>query len=283
MPAGESREARGGSPWWLTFRQAKAVGGTVRAGERSTPVIFWRWIDRRGREVEGEDASAHDDGGCADRIPVLRYYSVFNLDQTEGIDPVKVPCAEDCAITEVPTAEEIVARFPDPPTIEHRAQPRAFYRPATDSVTMPLRAAFDRTEGYCSTLLHELTHATGHAKRLARPSFDKNHAARQGLDADRMLAVLGGAAALRIRSAAAARREATVGAPVAAALVPGPESPGAGGGARRRTRRHRGGPLDELEAGLYASPRHLKQREVDARVAALAGPAERPAGEPLLD
>jgi len=131
------------TPWWLTFRQAKALGGAVRAGERSTPVIFWRWIDRRGREVEGEDAGAHDGGQRADRIPVLRYYSVFNLDQTEGIDPRKVPCAEACAVTELPTAEEIVARFPDPPTIEHRAQPRAFYRPATDSVTMPLRAAFD--------------------------------------------------------------------------------------------------------------------------------------------
>jgi antirestriction protein ArdC len=168
------------TPWWLTFRQAKALGGTVRAAERSTPVIFWRWIDRRGREVEGEDAGAHDDGRRGDRIPVLRYYSVFNLDQTHGIDPRKVPCADACAVTEVPTAEEIVAGFPDPPTIEHRAQPRAFYRPATDSVTMPLRAAFDRTEGYYSTLFHELTHATGHAKRLARPSFDKNHAAPFG-------------------------------------------------------------------------------------------------------
>jgi len=168
------------TPWWLTFRQAKALGGAVRAGERAAPVIFWRWIDRRGREVEGEDAGTHDGGQRGDRIPVLRYYSVFNLDQTEGIDPAKVPCAEACAIAEVPTADEIVASFPDPPTIEHRAQPRAFYCPATDSVTMPLRAAFDRTEGYYSTLFHELTHSTGHAKRLARPSFDKNHAAPFG-------------------------------------------------------------------------------------------------------
>lgn len=38
-------------------------------------------------------------------------------------------------MAEVSTAEEIVTRFPDPPTIEHRAQPRAFYRPATESVT----------------------------------------------------------------------------------------------------------------------------------------------------
>jgi len=98
----------------------------------------------------------------------------------EGIDLAKVPAVDPSAIDDVPTAEEIVARFPDPPAIEHLAQPRAFYRPSTDSVTMPPRSAFERTEGYYSTLFHELTHATGHAKRLARPGFDKNHASPFG-------------------------------------------------------------------------------------------------------
>jgi antirestriction protein ArdC len=165
------------TPWWLTFRQAKALGGSVRAGERSTPVIFWRWVDRTER---GIDETSSGSERRRERLPVLRYYSVFNLDQTEGIDLAKVPAVDPSAIDDVPTAEEIVARFPDPPAIEHLAQPRAFYRPSTDSVTMPPRSAFERTEGYYSTLFHELTHATGHAKRLARPGFDKNHASPFG-------------------------------------------------------------------------------------------------------
>ena len=165
------------TPWWLTFRQAKALGGSVRAGERSTPVIFWRWVDRDERGIEGTSSGSER---RRERLPVLRYYSVFNLDQTEGIDLAKVPAVDPSAIDDVPTAEEIVARFPDPPAIEHLAQPRAFYRPSTDSVTMPPRSAFERTEGYYSTLFHELTHATGHAKRLARPGFDKNHASPFG-------------------------------------------------------------------------------------------------------
>ena len=165
------------TPWWLTFRQAKALGGSVRAGERSTPVIFWRWVDRAERG-SGDEPSCSEQR--RERLPVLRYYSVFNLDQTEGIDLAKVPAVDPSAIDDVPTAEEIVARFPDPPAIEHMAQPRAFYRPSTDSVTMPPRSAFERTEGYYSTLFHELTHATGHAKRLARPGFDKNHASPFG-------------------------------------------------------------------------------------------------------
>jgi|CXWL01.1.fsa_nt_gi antirestriction protein ArdC len=165
------------TPWWLTFRQAKALGGSVRAGERSTPVIFWRWVDRTER---GIDETSSGSERRRERLPVLRYYSVFNLDQTEGIDLAKIPAVDASAIGDVPTAEEIVARFPDPPAIEHLAQPRAFYRPSTDSVTMPPRSAFERAEGYYSTLFHELTHATGHAKRLARPGFDKNHASPFG-------------------------------------------------------------------------------------------------------
>ncbi|MGE4189708.1 MAG: ArdC family protein [Thermoanaerobaculia bacterium] len=192
------------TPWWLTFRQAKALGGAIRAGERSTPVIFWRWVDRSGRESAAKDANEGSSAPRSERLPVLRYYSVFNLDQTEGIDPSKIPAADSVAIAPVQTAEEIVAGFPVPPTIEHRAQPRAFYRPATDSVTMPPRSAFDRTAGYYSTLFHELTHATGHTKRLARPGFDKNHAApfgsepyaREGLVAELGAAFLCGEAGI---------------------------------------------------------------------------------------
>ncbi len=106
------------TPWWLTFRQAKALGGSVRAGERSTPVIFWRWVDRAER---GIDATSSGSERRRERLPVLRYYSVFNLDQTEGIDLAKVPAVDPSAIDDVPTAEEIVARFPDPPAMASRA------------------------------------------------------------------------------------------------------------------------------------------------------------------
>lgn len=181
------------TPWWLTFRQAKALGGSVRAGERSTPVIFWRWVDRTEREGNEE---ARESDRRRERLPVLRYYSVFNIDQTEGIDQVRLPAVDAQAIEDVPTAEEIVMGFPNPPVIEHLAQARAFYRPATDTVTMPPRTAFDRTEGYYSTLFHELTHATGHTQRLARPGFEKNHAAPFGSDAyarEELVAELGAA------------------------------------------------------------------------------------------
>ena len=67
------------SPYWLTFKQAQELGGHVRKGEKSCPVVFWKWL-----EVERE--------GEKERVPFLRYYSVFNSAQCEGIE-AHVPSA----------------------------------------------------------------------------------------------------------------------------------------------------------------------------------------------
>lgn len=62
------------SPFWLTFRQAQAVGGKVRRGEKACPVVFWKWLEI---EEDGEKK----------RIPVLRYYRVLNTEQIDGLPP----------------------------------------------------------------------------------------------------------------------------------------------------------------------------------------------------
>lgn len=169
----------GSTPWWLTFRQAKALGGRILRGAKSAPVVFWRWAEKKdpktGEEIAGED-------GTAERFPVLRYYRVFNLDQAEGIPESRIPEIGGGTVEPVAEAERIVSGFPSPPTIEHRAQPRACYAPASDTVTMPPREVSDSTTGYYSTLFHELAHSTGHARRLGRPSFERNHAAPFGSD-----------------------------------------------------------------------------------------------------
>jgi antirestriction protein ArdC len=65
-----------GSPCWLTYKEAVRLGGHVRQGERGTPIVFWKWLSR---EVE------RNDGTVAERhFPMLRYYTVFNAEQTEG-------------------------------------------------------------------------------------------------------------------------------------------------------------------------------------------------------
>jgi antirestriction protein ArdC len=55
------------------------------------------------------------------------------------------------------------------PSISHDGRGSAYYRPATDSIHMPEREAFDSEEHFYATLFHEMTHSTGHESRLARP------------------------------------------------------------------------------------------------------------------
>ena len=65
-----------GSPWWLTFKQALALEGCVRKGERGTLVSFWKQLSLK-----------EDDAGdrVVRRVPQLRHYVVFNLEQCDGI------------------------------------------------------------------------------------------------------------------------------------------------------------------------------------------------------
>jgi antirestriction protein ArdC len=151
------------SKYWLTFNQANKLGGHIRKGERSSLVTFWHiGQEKIVRNAEGTDKK---------QTPfLLRYYSVFNVCQTEGIAeklglgksvPV-VPSIEAC--------EAIVAAMPNAPA---RCQSdRAWYRPSTDSVGMPARALFGSAEEFYSTLFHELTHSTGHASRIGREGIE---------------------------------------------------------------------------------------------------------------
>jgi antirestriction protein ArdC len=148
-----------GSQYWLTYRQAQALGGNVRKGEHGTKIVFWKFDKYETETAEGEAEER--------KSAFLRYYVVFNLEQTEGLKALlTLPPARP-----IESAEAIVASMPNPPVLEQGS--RAAYTPSRDAVTMPSRTAFQSQAEYYSTLFHELTHSTGHAKRLAREGFDK--------------------------------------------------------------------------------------------------------------
>jgi len=148
-----------GSQYWLTYRQAQALGGNVRRGERGAKIVFWKF-----NEYETETA----DGETENRTSAfLRYYTVFNLEQTEGLKALlALPPARP-----IESAEAIIAGMPNPPAYQQGFL--ACYSPSNDTVTMPSPNAFSSRAEYYSTKFHELTHATGHAKRLGREGFDK--------------------------------------------------------------------------------------------------------------
>ena len=143
------------SPFWLTYKQAQGLGGYVKKGEKSCPIVFWTWL-----EME------HQKTGEKKRIPMLRFYSVFNVAQCEGITvPALPPVARDHSRVEA--AESIIAAMPKRPEIK-QGLAKAFYSPSGDFVGMPALAEFKTAEDYYSVLFHELTHSTGHQSRLNR-------------------------------------------------------------------------------------------------------------------
>lgn len=144
------------SSYWLTFNQAKARGGAVKKGEKSSMVVFWKQLDGIDKET-----------GEAIKLPLLRYYNVFNVVQCEGIKPPDAVPFEAVPFTPQEAAEKIVSGYVGGPTIEH-AGSQAFYRSSVDIVRMPEPTRFVSNDEYYSTLLHELSHSTGHSSRLDR-------------------------------------------------------------------------------------------------------------------
>ncbi|MBB4287242.1 ArdC family protein [Roseospira goensis] len=146
---------------WLTFRQAKALGGSVRKGERGTTVVYAdRFVpeDERRRALEkGENPQA---------IPFLKRFTVFNTDQCSDLP-------EDIATTAPPVPEGLILPRAEALIAGTRVDfriggNRAFYNPLHDFVQVPPPQAFYETLNWHRTALHELGHASGHRTRLDR-------------------------------------------------------------------------------------------------------------------
>ncbi|MBL4809396.1 MAG: DUF1738 domain-containing protein [Phycisphaerales bacterium] len=146
------------SPYWLTFKQAKARDAHVRKGEKGSLVIFWK-------QYATEDKKTGD----PIKVPVMRQYKVFNAEQCEGLElpSAPEPVSEPVPFEPIYQAMSIVDGYEDAPLIEHQGN-QALYKPANDLVRMPDPREFISTESYYATLFHELVHSTGHSTRLDR-------------------------------------------------------------------------------------------------------------------
>jgi antirestriction protein ArdC len=149
------------SPFWLTYKQTIDLGGYVRKGERSTAVIYYKILEKRD---DAGNLKVRDDRR-PERVPFVRWASVFNLDQTEGIEPPVI------AVQEGPTlplerAAAIVENAKLCPI--HHAGFAAHYSPQDDVIRVPSPSTFHSREDYYHSLYHEMIHASGHSSRLDR-------------------------------------------------------------------------------------------------------------------
>jgi len=143
---------------YLTFKQVQAEHGYVRKGEKAKMVVFWKFLEETDEET-----------GEVKQVPFLRYYNVFHIDQCEGIK-AKYTQKLTNTISADETAENIITEYVarEGITLEHQEGAGAYYQPSLDKVVLPLMEQFVEVSEYYSTAFHELTHSTGHAKRLNR-------------------------------------------------------------------------------------------------------------------
>ena len=155
------------SPFWLTFNQAKELGGAVRKGEKGTQIVFYKQL--RNRNTKNENPAEDEDR----RRPfVLTYHTVFNVEQCEGltVPQIEKPKTTTKTVQQNEACEAIVTGWTNRPTLhlDNPSEMRAYYVPRTDSVHMPTRNRFVDAPHYYSTLFHELVHSSGHESRLNR-------------------------------------------------------------------------------------------------------------------
>lgn len=169
------------SNYWLTFKQCQSLGGHVKAGSKSTPIVYWN-ISKRTDE----------DGDTEKKIPFLKYYSVFNVQQCEGLPEIAQPETVR-NFNLIASCEELIHGMPNAPEIMHNEQ-RAYYVPSQDLVNMPKAHSFNQSEEYYSTLFHELTHSTGHETRCNRKGIiERNAFGSESYGKEELVAEMGAA------------------------------------------------------------------------------------------
>lgn len=168
-------------PFFLTFKQAKNLGGHIKKGEKAMPVTYsntlYKDLDTK-KNLSSEQASLLP----KERVKVfffIQYHNVFNIDQVEGVDfnfPEIITRPEN---ERIDCCEKVIQKMPNPPEIIYREM-SAYYQPSEDYINMPKLEFFESTEDFYDTLFHELVHATGHQKRLNRAEINDTSLLKKG-------------------------------------------------------------------------------------------------------
>jgi antirestriction protein ArdC len=152
------------SPMFMTFNQARKLGGSVRKGEKASLSLFYSTLEI---EEEGRDDKK--------MIPYAKQNNVFNVDQIDGLPEgfmekfVTKPVFND----DLEPCERAERFIQNVPAVINEKDCVPCFRPALDLVNMPKIGQFKTVEHYYATAMHELTHWTGHPKRLHRFEADK--------------------------------------------------------------------------------------------------------------
>lgn len=170
-------------PRWITFKQAKELGGSIKKGQHGTQCIFWKKLLVNHPE---KDTQTTLDTHCkpVETRLIPCPFTIFNVEQCEGLK-LEPLAHQNRSWTPIEAAERLLKA--SGAKILEQVQDHAYYNPAADVIVLPSRRQFKSAEGFYDTALHELGHWTGHSSRLNRDlsgGFGSQKYAREELRAE---------------------------------------------------------------------------------------------------
>lgn len=157
-------------PYYLTLRQAKELGGNIKKGSKAEWVYFYKkyYKNKDGKSISVEEATKRSKNG--EEVSVIKFlkcFSVFNIEQTEGIEWERPP-EVNRPNNPIDECEVILTEMKEQPTFKLIDSSKAFYAPLEDIINVPDIKQYENSELFYSTVFHEVVHWTGNEKRLAR-------------------------------------------------------------------------------------------------------------------
>ena len=145
------------SKWWGTFNQIKQNGASVSRGQKGTHVVLFKKIERERVDEAGDEVK--------DNFFVMREFTVFNAEQTNGLDQYRIGFAKskDNSTERYENADAVIDSTGS--DIRYGGND-AFYNPPGDFIQLPHRHQFESPEAAYETAFHELTHWSEHVTRL---------------------------------------------------------------------------------------------------------------------
>lgn len=154
---------------WITFKQLKERGGSIKKGAKAGIVVFYgKYTYTKEEKEDGQETTVVKEH----TIPVLRYYNVFHISDCTGIESKLESKPAAVATEPIERAEEIVNGYvgrEEGLTFKNdEPSNRAYYSPTSDTVVVPMISQYSIAEEYYSTTFHELTHSTMAESRCNR-------------------------------------------------------------------------------------------------------------------
>lgn len=175
---------------YITFKQCVDEGGKVKKGEKSSIVVFWKWLEKPTGEKDDEG------NDIIKKIPYLHYYSVFHISQCEGIKAKYSKPIEERHHEPIKVAESLISHYIEREGIKLERESlsnEAYYQPFGDFINLPALRQFEHCEEFYSTAFHEMVHSTGHEKRLNRKLTGCTSRTRTDYSKEELVAEIGSA------------------------------------------------------------------------------------------